>query len=85
LNESAEHHQRAFVPDDDTAEVMEPAISTFDFPSPAESTEGSAILQLRAGAVPSMRANQFDTSLPQSRAMDVAVQRPVVEAVSKPY
>jgi hypothetical protein len=61
------------------AEIMEPTVGPFDLPASREASEGSAILLLCASSILSVRTDQFDPALPQSLAMNIAVQRAVVD------
>src|SRR5712692_3387929 len=73
MKERAVDRERAVVAHDQASEVSEPGVGPFDNPSPSVATQGSAILGGRPNAIPLVRADQFDTPLPQASPQRIAV------------
>ena len=69
----------SLVADYKPAIVEQPANGALDCPASFVSSKGTAVLRRRPGSSPSMRADQFDASLGQTRAQGIAVGCTVVD------
>src|ERR1700675_2755215 len=73
MKESAIDRERAVVAHDQSPEVTEPGVGSFDNPSPPVAPQRSTVLCRRFFSIAAMRHDQFDTPLPQAFAQRIAV------------
>src|ERR1039458_5456968 len=73
MKEGAVDRERAVVAHDQASEVSEPRIRPFDNPSPSVAPQCATILRGWPNAIPLVRADQFDASLPQAFPQRIAV------------
>src|ERR1039457_885687 len=73
MKEGAVDRERAVVAHDQASEGSEPRIRPFDNPSPSVAPQCATILRGWPNAIPLVRADQFDASLPQAFPQRIAV------------
>lgn len=79
MNPSGKSSKRGFVADDNTTEIMEPAMGSLDFEAPTISATGTPVLSGRLLAAFPMRANQLDAAfIEQSFAKRITIRRTII-------
>jgi len=75
MKKSTIDRQRAVVAHNQASKVSQPGISAFHDPSPLVTSQGSSVLGGRTDAIPLVRADQFDSALPQALPQRIAVYK----------
>ena len=63
----------SFIPNLQSAKILQPSIQALDFPAPAIAAQGSTILSRRLDPIQAMRRNQFNAALSQLRIQRITI------------